>query len=120
MIIDKTGLEFTYLVLFKKIPILLFSQSSPTLCDPPGSSVHGSLQARILGRVAVSFSRGSSRPRDRIHVSCMAGRFFTTEQPGKPQSLYQLHRLGWAAFPPFLFFWNDLYIAWVICSLKLC
>ena len=35
-------------------------------CSPPGSSVHGILQVRILEWVAISFSRGSSRPRDRI------------------------------------------------------
>ena len=57
------------------------AQSCPTLCDPvdcspPGSSVHGILQARILEWVAVSFSRGSSRPRDRTRVSCVAGRCF--------------------------------------------
>ena len=48
-----------------------------TLCDPmdyspPGSSVHGIHQARILEWVAISFSRESSRPRDRIHVSCIS------------------------------------------------
>ena len=47
----------------------LVVQSCLTLCDPmnctlPGSSVHGILQARILERVANSFSRGSSQPRD--------------------------------------------------------
>ena len=36
----------------------------PTGCSPPGSSVHGILQARILEWVAISFSRGSSQPRD--------------------------------------------------------
>ena len=46
-------------------------------CSPPGSSVHGILQARILEWVAISFSRGSSRPRDWTQVSCIAGRFFT-------------------------------------------
>ena len=45
------------------------AQSCPTLCDPrdcslPGSYVHGIFQARILEWVAISFSRGSSRPRD--------------------------------------------------------
>ena len=45
------------------------AQSCPTLCDPmdcspPGSSVHGIFQARILEWVAISFSRGSSPPRD--------------------------------------------------------
>ena len=43
----------------------------------PGSSVHGILQARILDQVAISFSRGSSPPRDRTWVSCTTGRFFT-------------------------------------------
>ena len=59
-----------------------------TLCDsmdysPPGSSVHGILQARLLELVAMSSSRGSSQPSDRTWVSCISGRFFTTELPGK-------------------------------------
>ena len=45
-------------------------------CSPPGSSVHGILQARILEWVAVPFSRGSSGPRDQTWVSKIAGRFF--------------------------------------------
>ena len=58
------------------------AQSCPTLwdhidCSPPGSSVHGILQARILEWVAISFSRGSSWLRDRTWVSCITGRFFT-------------------------------------------
>ena len=57
------------------------AHSCPTLCNPidcspPGSSVHGILQARILEWVAVSFSRGSSQPRDRTWVSCITGRCF--------------------------------------------
>ena len=57
------------------------AQSCPTLCNPmdcspPGSSVHGILQARVLEWVAISFSRGSSRPRDRTQVSHIAGRCF--------------------------------------------
>ena len=53
----------------KEIMCVLVTQSYLTLCDPmdcslPVSSVHGILQARILGKVAISFSRGSSRPRD--------------------------------------------------------
>ena len=59
----------------------------PTLCDPmdcslPGSSVHGILKARILEWMAISFSRGSSWPRDRTWVSCIAGRFFTISNRG--------------------------------------
>ena len=57
------------------------AQSCLTLCDlmdcsSPGSSVHGILQARILEWVAISFSRGSSQPRDWTQVSCIAGRCF--------------------------------------------
>ena len=45
---------------------------SPTDCNPPGSSIQGVLQARILGWVATAASRGSSRPRDQMHpgISC--------------------------------------------------
>ena len=53
----------------------------PILCDPmdsspPGSSVHGILQATILKWVAMPSSRGSSQPRDRTQVSHIAGGFF--------------------------------------------
>ena len=51
--------------------------ATPVDYSPPGSSIHGILQARILEWVARgSFSRGSSRPRDRTEVSCIAGRRF--------------------------------------------
>ena len=69
---------FTYLACMhaKSLPLCL------TLCNPmdftpPGSSVHGILQARILEWVAMPFSRGSSWPRDRTQVSRLAGGFFT-------------------------------------------
>ena len=69
-------------------------QSSLTVCDPmdcspPVFSVHGISQARILRWVAISSSRGSSRPEDQTRISCMAGRFFTSEPPGK------LHVFSW-------------------------
>ena len=54
------------------------TQSCPTLCNPTDCIVHGILQARILGWVAYSFSRGSSWPRNRTGVSCVAGGFFTS------------------------------------------
>ena len=57
--------------------------SDPMDCSPPGSSVHWISQARILEQVAISFSRGSSQPRDGTCLSCLAGGFFTTEPPGK-------------------------------------
>ena len=50
-------------------------------CSPPGSSVHGILQARILEWVAMPSSRGSSQPRDRTMSPALAGMFFTTEPP---------------------------------------
>ena len=69
--------------------ICICAQSYPPLCDPmdcgpPGSSVRGILQARILEWVAMPSSRGSSQPRDQIQslVSpALAGRFFTTTAP---------------------------------------
>ena len=48
----------------------------PVDCSPPSSSIHGILQARILEWVAISFSRGSSQPRDRTQVSHIVGRRF--------------------------------------------
>ena len=57
----------------------------PMDCSPPGSSVHGILQAKILEWIAISFSRGSSGPRDWTWVSCTAGRFLPSEPPGNPK-----------------------------------
>ena len=58
----------------------------PVDCSPPGSSVSGILQARILEWVAMPSSRETSRPRDRTrisYVSCTVGEFFTTESSGR-------------------------------------
>ena len=60
----------------------LVAKSYPTLCNPMaysllGSSVHEILHARILEWVATSFSRGSTQPKNRTRVSCIAGRFLT-------------------------------------------
>ena len=84
-------------------------QSCLTLCDPmvcssPGLSVHGISQARILEWVAIFSSRGSSWPRDRTPVSCIAGRFLTAEPPGKP-SINTL--------PLFLGKDSKLYVSWI-------
>ena len=86
----KSVMPSNHLILFHPllVPPLVFpsitssiTQSCPTLCDlmeysPPGSSVCGVFQARILEWVAISFSRGSSQPWDRTQVSCIAGRCF--------------------------------------------
>ena len=67
-------------ILVLKMKVIV-AQSSPTLYypmdwSPPGSSVHGILQARISEWVAILFSRGCLQPRDRTQVSCIAGGFF--------------------------------------------
>ena len=64
----------------------LVTNSCSTFCDPmdcrlSGSSLHRVLQARVLEWVVISFSRGSSQPRDRIFISCLASKFFTIEPP---------------------------------------
>ena len=88
-----------------------------TLCEPmdrgpPGSSVHGILQARILEWVAIPSSRGSSWPRDwtRISVSpALADRFLPLMPPGKPKSS-----------PPILRYWstrdNLLLVTTTLCQ----
>ena len=63
-----------------QLPQLCLTLCNPIDCSPPGSSIHGILQARILECVAMSSSRGSSRPRDQTCIlwnSCIAGGFFT-------------------------------------------
>ena len=72
----------------------LVIQSGPTLCDPmecspPGSSVHGILQARIWSRLPFPSPRDLPEPRDQIWVSWISGRFFTTEPPGKAPQTHQ-------------------------------
>ena len=57
---------------------------TPWTGSPPGSSVCGISQARILEWAAISFSRGSLRPRDRMQIFCLAGGFLTTGPLGKP------------------------------------
>ena len=72
-----------------KMPhVCLCAQSCLTLCDP---SVHGTFQARTLEGGAISYFRGSSQPRARTRVSCIsciAGGFFTSEPPEKPDATY--------------------------------
>ena len=68
------------------------TQSCSTLCDPvdcspPGSSVHGILQIRIVEWVAMLFSRGYSWPSDWTQVSCITGRSLPSE-PRDSQSHY--------------------------------
>ena len=92
-----------------------------TLCDPidhspPGSSVHGILQARILEWVLFLPSRGSSQLRDQTCVSCFAAGFSTAEPLGKPNRYYssinaaQVCRISpdlGSLFQPFFFFFLE-------------
>ena len=69
-------------VAWKLVQFSSVTQSCLALCNPmyyslPGSPVHGISQARILEWVAISFSKGSSTPRDGIWVSCIVDRLFT-------------------------------------------
>ena len=69
--------------------MIISTQLCLTLCDPmiyspPDSFVHEIFQARVLEWVAISYSRGSSQPRDQTCISCVAGGFFTAEPSGKP------------------------------------
>ena len=107
-------------------PMSEVAQSCPTLCypmdcSPPGSSIHGIFQARILEWVAISFSRGSSQPRDRTQVSHIAGRCFnlcaTREACGqtrmeteiKKSWFYQLSECG-------EFYSGATWDAWPLCT----
>ena len=76
------------------------AQSCPTLCDPmdcklPASSVRGIFQARVLEWVAISFSRGSSQPRDQTQVSCIAGRCFTIWATREAPNHMREGKRGW-------------------------
>ena len=62
-------------------------------CSLPRFSVHGISQVRILQWVAISFSRGSSWPRDQTCISCIEGRFFIAQPPGKPVLWYTVQNV---------------------------
>ena len=84
---------FLFLSIHTKSLQLCLTLCDPKDCSPPGSSVHGILQARILEWVAISCSRGSSWPRDWTHVSYISciDRWvlyhFTTGKPSFPEHI---------------------------------
>ena len=107
-ILLKPGLEnfeHYFTSVWKKVKSL----RCPTLCDPmdcslPGSSLHGILQANILEWVAISFSRGSSQPRDRTWVSHIVGRCFNLWATREACN----YAVVWAFFGIcFLWDWNE-------------
>ena len=92
---------------------------NPRDCSPPGSSVHGIFQTRILDWVAISFSRGSSASRDPTCILCtsaLAGRFFTTVPPGKPSVLIYIDMLQGSVLHPL--FLSPTVLFWVISSIS--
>ena len=83
----REGQPRTRIKVLKDVRIL---QSCPTLsdpvgCSPPGSSGHRILQERILEWAAISFSRGSSRPRDWTQVPALQTDSLLSEPAGKPR-----------------------------------
>ena len=110
--------------------VCMCTQCCLILCDPmscrvPDSSIHGIFQARILEWVAISFSWGSSQPRDQTCVSvspALAGKFFTSWATGKPrdQALVTLKYVStiWSnCFQIFLWCW-DISDMYQNCSLQ--
>ena len=89
------------------VSCLVMSLCNTMDCSQPDSAVHGILQARILEWVVISLSRESSQPRDWTQVSCIAGRFFTSEPPGELKIPLLLIRL--ADFFPLFFFVLEWY-----------
>ena len=64
--------------------VTVTSNSDPMDYSPPGSSVHGILQARMLEWVIIPSPRDLPRPGIKIATPALKGGFFTTELPGKP------------------------------------
>ena len=100
MRLDYRGILFTHWQRCKRATCVYVcmcvrvTRSCLTLCDPmdcspPGSSVHGVLQARILERVVIPFSRGSSWLKDQTQVSCIAGIFFTIWATREAEATYR-------------------------------
>ena len=78
------GSPFFWALCTCKLLQLCLTLCDPMDCSPPGSSVHGILQARMLEWVAISSSKGSSRPRDQARSPALASGFSATEALGKP------------------------------------
>ena len=94
------------------------AQSCPTLCDPmdcnpPGSSVHGIFQAKILEWVAISFSRESSWPRDWTRVSRVVGKCFTIWATGEVKKAGKGDDRRWDGWMAWLTQWTWV---WASCG----
>ena len=90
------GSKFLPTITFTRFMKVKVAKSCPTLCDPmddspPGSSVHGIFQVRILEWVAVPFSRGSSQPGIKPRSPALQVDSLPSVPPGKPHKAYGLH-----------------------------
>ena len=88
--------NFMPVTLLLKVSEFMFAQSCPTVCDHvdcslSGSSVRGIFQVRVLEWIAVSFSRGFSRPRDRTGSPALQADALPSEPPGKPLCCWSFH-----------------------------
>ena len=88
----------------------------PMDCSPPGSSVHGILQAKTLEWVASPFSRGSSHPRDRTQGSCIASGFFTSWATRKPLMKPCLHTKVLSSTLVIMMVFNQQYLYSLKCT----
>ena len=88
-------------------------------CSLPGSPVHEISQARILEWIAISFSRGSSKPRDRTQFSCIAGRLFTNWATREAHPRYYSRRyLQIPLVPLYYFFFSEpVVLSYILCNL---
>ena len=93
----------SFIALLFGCPVVFDCFATPwTVCSLPGSSVHGISQARILEKLAISFSRGFSRSKAGTPVSCkspaLAGMSFTSEASGKPLAVLEALKINLKMF----------------------
>ena len=117
-VIIATIVIYSTIITSWKVKVLV-TQSCPTLCNstdcsPPGSPVHGILQARILEWVAISLSRGSSRLRDLIHVSCIGRRILYLWATREALSSFRFFFFNLYEFEKFDIF--AIYLCWNLQS----
>ena len=98
-----------HITLATKVPVfVLVIHSCPTICDPmdcspPGSSVYGILQERIVEGITISFSWGSSRPRDWTCISCVSPALQADCWPSEPSGKPKVHMLKAIVFPVIMY-----------------
>ena len=79
---------------------VVFISLKPIDFSPPGSSVHGTFQARILEWVVIPFSRGFFQSRDQTCVSSLVGGFFATSITWEGQCVHMYACVWvWCVYP---------------------